>query len=222
MKYTHLHKTMTYTALVPLKSLAIAKSRLAPYLSDHQREILVLDMLHHVLQALYRSELFERVSVVSSDERVLVQAEEWGAQALPEEKDGHNPALEAAALRELEAGSTALLTISADLPLLTVRDIRTLVEQSSQYEVVIAASREGTGTNAILVRPPLALPYLFGPNSLQLHRQAAMQRHLSYTIYSNCGLALDIDTIDDLHQLQDTQCRCSEAEDAKLATQICE
>ncbi|HEX6478798.1 MAG TPA: 2-phospho-L-lactate guanylyltransferase [Ktedonobacteraceae bacterium] len=208
---------MTYTALVPLKSLTIAKSRLAPYLSHHQREILVLNMLHHVLQSLRRSELFERISVVSSDERVLEQAEVWEAQALHEEKGGHNPALEAAALRELEAGSTALLTISADLPLLTIRDIRTLVEQSTQYEVVIAASREGTGTNAILVRPPLALPYLFGPDSLQLHRQAAMQRHLSYTIYSSCGLALDIDTINDLHQLQDTQCGCSEADDARLA-----
>lgn len=211
-------KIMTYTALVPLKSLAIAKSRLAPYLSHHQREILVLDMLHHVLYSLRRSELFERVSVVSADERVLAQAEAWEAQALPEERDGHNPALEAAALRELEAGSTALLTISADLPLLTVRDIRAMVEQSTQYEVVLAASREGTGTNAMLVRPPLTLPYLFGPNSLQLHRQAAMQRHLSYTIYSSCGLALDIDTIDDLHRLQDTQCRCNQAEDAKLAT----
>jgi 2-phospho-L-lactate/phosphoenolpyruvate guanylyltransferase len=210
---------MMYTALVPVKSLAIAKSRLAPYLSHHQRELLVLDMLHHVLKTLRRSELFERVSVVSADVRVLDQALAWGAQALPEEMDGHNPALQAAALQELEAGSTALLTISADLPLLTIRDIRTLVEQSAQYEVVLAASREGTGTNAILLRPPLALPYLFGPNSLQLHRQAAMLRHLSYIIYSSCGLALDIDTIDDLCQLQDTQCMCSEAQDAKLATQ---
>lgn len=210
---------MMYTALVPVKSLAIAKSRLAPYLSHHQRELLVLDMLHHVLKTLHRSELFEHVSVVSADERVLDQALVWGAQALPEEKDGHNPALQAAALQELEAGSTALLTISADLPLLTIRDIRTLVEQSAQYEVVLAASREGTGTNAILIRPPLALPYLFGPNSLQLHRQAAMQRHLSYTIYSSCGLALDIDTVEDVHELQGTQCSFHESEDAKLATQ---
>src|SRR6185437_14551442 len=147
---------MTHTALVPVKSLAIAKSRLAPYLSHHQRELLVLDMLHHVLQILRHSELFERVSVVSADDRVLDRALVWGAQALPEEKDGHNPALEAAALRELAAGSTALLTISADLPLLTIWDIRALVEQSAQYQVVLAASREGTGTNAILIRPPLA------------------------------------------------------------------
>lgn len=210
---------MIYTALIPVKSLAVAKSRLAPYISQHEREILVLDMLHHVLRTLHQSEFFERVSMVSADARVLTQAEIWGAQALPEERDGHNPALEAAALRELAAGSSALLTISADLPLLSTRDIYALVEQSAQYEVVLAESREGTGTNAILVRPPLALPYLFGPNSLQLHRQAAMQRHLSYTVYSSCGLALDIDTMNDLHELQDTRCNCPALENVKLATQ---
>src|SRR5579884_200007 len=176
---------MKYTALIPVKSLALAKSRLVPSLTQHERETLVLDMLHHVLRILRQSECFEHISVVSADARVLSQAEQWGAHALPEERDGHNPALEAAARRELAAGSAALLTISADLPLLTVCDIRALARQSAQYEVVLAASREGTGTNVVLVRPPLALPYLFGPNSLHLHKQAAIQRNLHYLIYKD-------------------------------------
>ena len=210
---------MKYTALIPVKSLVMAKSRLAPSLSQHKRELLVLDMLHHVLRTLRQSECFERISVVSADARVLAQAELWGAQALPEEREGHNPALEAAALRELAAGSSALLTISADLPFLSICDIRSLVEQSAQYEVVLAASREGTGTNAMLVRPPLAIPYLFGPNSLQLHRQAALQRDLRWTIYSNPGLARDIDTVDDLRELQAIRYSCRTVENAKLAMQ---
>lgn len=210
---------MKYTALIPVKSLALAKSRLAPSLSQHKREILVLDMLHHVLRTLRQSEYFDHVSVVSADAHVLAQAEQWGAHALPEEMDGHNPALEAAARRELAAGSSALLTISADLPWLSICNIRTLVEQSVQYEVVLAASREGTGTNAVLVRPPLVLPYLFGPNSLQLHRRAAIQRNLRYLIYSSRGLAMDIDTIDDLQEIQSMGCSCRKEADAKLATQ---
>lgn len=215
----YLRNTMKYTALIPVKSLIVAKSRLASSLSQHKRELLVLDMLHHVLRTLRQSECFERVSVVSEDARVLAQAEIWGAQALPEEKKGHNPALEAATLRELAAGSSALLTISADLPWLSICDIRSLVEQSTRYEVVLAASREGTGTNAMLVRPPLALPYLFGPNSLQLHRQAALQRNLSCTIYSSRGLARDIDTVDDLRELQNIRYGCQKAEDVRLAIQ---
>lgn len=197
---------MIYKALIPVKSLATAKSRLAPYLSQHQREKLVLDMLHHVVQTLRQSELLEQISVVSADARVLKQAQEWDARARPEEAHGHNPALHAAAVRERMEGAAALLTISADLPLLSICDIRAFIEQSVQHEVVLAPSREGTGTNAILVRPPLALPYLFGPNSLQRHIQAAAQRHLNSVTYSSPGLALDIDTIDDLRDLEALNC----------------
>lgn len=194
--------SMKYTALVPVKSLVTAKSRLVPDLPPNRREMLVLDMLYHVLRVLQDSKLFERVSVVSPDARVLEQVRSWGAWALIEERPGHNPALYAAALRERARGATALLTISADLPLLATQEIRNLLEQSRQYEVVLAASRDGAGTNAILVRPPLAVPYLFGPDSLRRYLEAARQRHLSHTIYGSTGLAFDIDTIVDLRELE--------------------
>jgi len=194
---------MTYTALVPVKALNVAKSRLAAHLSWQQREGLVLDMLHHVLQILLASRLFERVSVVSPDTRVLEQARFWGAQPLKEEQHGHNSALQAAAMGEQAAGATAILTISADLPLLRISDIQGMIEQSRQHEVVLAPSRDGTGTNAILMRPPLALPYLFGLNSRQRYQQAARQRKLRYAVFSSIGLAVDIDTIDDLQCLRD-------------------
>ena|SRR2546425_8327576 len=193
---------MKYRALVPVKSLKMAKSRLAPYVSQIQREILVLDMLHHVLCVLLDSELFERVSVVSADDRVLEQAEKWGAQSLIEEQHGHNQALHTAALRVKADGVTALLTISADLPLLSIQETRSLLEQSVRHDIVLAASRDGTGTNAILVRPPLALPYLFGPDSLHRYTKAARQRHLSHRIYHSVGTSFDVDTIDDLHELE--------------------
>jgi 2-phospho-L-lactate/phosphoenolpyruvate guanylyltransferase len=193
---------MKYSALIPVKSLTTAKSRLAPSFSQHQRERLVLDMLHHVLCVLLDSELFGKVSVVSSDKQVLEQAYLWGARAMTEEQHGHNQALHAAALREKADGTTALLTISADLPLLTTQEIRCFFEQSLQHEIVLAPSRDGTGTNAILVRPPLAVPYLFGTNSLQRFLEAARQRHLSYSTYHSIGLALDIDTVDDLNEVE--------------------
>ena len=193
---------MKYNALVPVKSLTTAKSRLAPSFSQHQREILVLDMLHHVLCVLLDSELFEKVSVVSSDKQVLEKAYLWGAQAVVEEYHGHNQALHAAALREMSEGVTTLLTISADLPLLTTQEIRCFFEQSLQHDVVLAPSRDGTGTNAILVHPPLAVPYVFGPGSLQSYVESAKQRHLSYSMYHSTGLALDIDTIDDLDEAE--------------------
>lgn len=193
---------MKNNALIPVKSLTMAKSRLASSFSQLQRERLVLDMLHHILCVLFDSGLFEIVSVVSSDEKVLKRAYVWGAQAIVEEYHDHNHALHAAALKEIEKGATTLLTISADLPLLTTHEIRHFFEQSLQHDVVLAPSRDGTGTNAIVVHPPLAVPYVFGPGSLQSFVQAAKQRHLSYAMYHSIGLALDIDTIDDLHEAE--------------------
>ncbi len=194
-----------YRALIPVKALSEVKSRLASHLTLRQRENLVLDMLHHVIRTLHESNVLERISVVSPDERVLAHAQAWGAYPLSEEVPGHNAALHAATLHEQESGTLALLTIAADLPLLQAADIRNMVELSSRYSVVLAPSREGTGTNAILVRPPLALPYLFGPHSLPRYQQAARQAQVSSTLYQHIGLALDIDTIDDLDDLYELQ-----------------
>lgn len=226
---------MTYSALVPVKALALAKSRLAAHLSDHQREALVLDMFQHVLHTLCDSEIFEQVYVVSADPRVLELAQEWDAEPLRETQLGHNPALQEAALtilgraawrhglysswtRLTEQGTIrqlhstknmphalrrfGLLTISADLPLISQADLRALIAQAEQHQVVLAGSREGTGTNAIVMRPPLVLPYLFGPDSLSAYSQAARQHLIDYTLLPSANLAFDIDTIDDVRELE--------------------
>lgn len=221
---------MKYSALVPMKALALAKSRLAPYLLRERRETLVLGMLHHVVHTLCTSKMFEQVYVVSTDTSVLELARSWGAEPLLETQQGHNPALQEAARTILERivrrhsafaaqatfctsgkdGESAsnlppeegLLTISADLPLLTLEDIRTLIQQAEQYQVVLASSGDSTGTNALLACPPLALPYLFGPNSLPAYISAARQQHISYTVYHSPNLAFDIDTIEDLRKLE--------------------
>jgi 2-phospho-L-lactate guanylyltransferase len=171
-------------------------------MTQEQRSRLVLTMLHHVLCTLQESGSLEQISVVSPDERVLTSVRIWGAQPVAEEQHGHNPALQAAAARELAAGTTALLTISADLPLLRPEDIRNMLEASQRHDVVLAPSQDGTGTNAILVRPPLALPYVFGIHSLQRYLEEARQHHLSVTLYKSPGTAFDIDTIEDVTTLR--------------------
>ena len=187
-----------YHALIPVKALSEVKSRLAPHLTLYQREELVLTMLNHVIQTLLDCPTLKRVSVVSPDQRVLDYAHMWGANALLEEKQGHNPALQAAAKREIAQGTTALLTISADLPLLQQSDIERMLLASQHYEIVLAPSQEGTGTNAVLMRPPLALPYVFGPNSLQRYQEEAERRELLTTQVKRPGLSLDVDTLKDL------------------------
>ena len=197
---------MHYKAIIPVKTLSQAKSRLTGYVSLEQREQLVLTMLRHVLLVLQKSDI--DITVVSADAQVRSYARSWGAQTLHEEQTGHNPALTAAAQRVLSQTTgicneqIGLLTISADLPLLQVDEIQAMVEASKDYPVVLAASQEGTGTNALLVHPPLNIPYVFGPDSLQHYISEAKKRHLPTKIQKSHGLSFDIDTIDDLELLQ--------------------
>jgi 2-phospho-L-lactate/phosphoenolpyruvate guanylyltransferase len=225
-----------YSALVPVKALVQAKSRLSTYLSPRQRESLVLDMLHHVIHTLCDSEVFEQVYVVSADPRVLELVQHWDAEPLREMQPGHNAALQAAAFTVMERAAwrqgayatwltlreqdmfhqeqaensmhmlpdEGLLTISADLPLITPRDVQELVRAAENYQVVLAGSSDSTGTNALLTRPPLVLPYLFGVNSLPTYIQATHARQLSYTLFQHDHLAFDVDTPEDLHTLEQT------------------
>lgn len=189
-----------YSALIPVKSLDEAKSRLANYLTHTQRIALVLDMLHHVICTLHKSAMLTDINIVSADDRVLKQVHTWGATALVERRRGHNPALTIAATELRATGTDALLTISADLPLLQPQHIRDMIEQSITHDIVLAPSQDNTGTNAIIVRPPLAIPYVFGINSFQHYQQEAQQRGLRTATYQSPGTSLDIDTIDDYTQ----------------------
>lgn len=80
-----------------------------------------------------------------------------------------------------------------------------MLEASQRHDVVLAPSQDGTGTNAILVRPPLALPYVFGIHSLQRYLEEARQRYLSASLYKSPGTAFDVDTIEDVTTLRNYQ-----------------
>jgi 2-phospho-L-lactate guanylyltransferase len=67
--------------------------------------------------------------------------------------------------------------------------------------VVIGASHDGSGTNALLLRPPDLMPPAFGPPSLQRHIDAAKTTGASVTVLTGLELAHDIDTPEDLERL---------------------
>lgn len=187
---------MTYHALIPVKSLKNAKSRLANNLSLEERKNLVLAMLNHVISILQSVKKISQITLVTSDQTIQEHINYDNISIFPEEKVGHNPALTVAAHHE----TATLLTISADLPLLTRDDVRQLLSLASLYDIVLAPAKD-KGTNAILMKP-LALPYLFGKNSFEKYSNEAKKRNLTVGIYKSQTTAFDIDTIADFHLLQ--------------------
>ncbi len=196
---------MNVFAVVPVKDLSETKSRLSPSLDLAERGALTLALLENVLAALREAGGVQRIGVVSPDRRALSVAEEAGATALLQESRGLNEALEEGRVWALDGGASALLVLPADLPYLSASDVRMLLNALGDTEdaVVISPDRPREGTNALLLRPPDALPFAFGPGSFETHLHAAEKRGIEAEIRDSAGVAFDLDTREDLRVLRE-------------------
>jgi 2-phospho-L-lactate/phosphoenolpyruvate guanylyltransferase len=189
------------SVVVPVKDLQGTKSRLAPILNPGARAGLTLYMMGRVVNAI-RSSGVEDVCVVSPDRIVLNEAQKRGATPLAQESRGLNPALEEGRRRAVELGASTLLVFPADLPLLEEEDVRAVLKASEGHAVVISPDGARSGTNALLTRPPNALPFAFGPDSFEAHLEAARKRGLDVQVCERPHLAFDLDTAGDLTRLK--------------------
>jgi 2-phospho-L-lactate guanylyltransferase len=183
-------------ALVPVKDLATAKTRLSEVLGVAERRCLVLDLLRVVLHSLQACPQVDRIVVVTSDRDVIAAAEVRGL-GIYRHPGGLNAALEAAR-RDLQAGYDKLLVSLADLPLVTAADFTAMHRLARDHAVVVAPDQAGQGTNVMLLSPPKAIPLSYGPYSCQRHTQAAQRRLLRTVHYQSPTTALDVDTPADL------------------------
>ncbi|MEJ7841529.1 MAG: 2-phospho-L-lactate guanylyltransferase [Rubrobacter sp.] len=185
-------------AVVPVKDLGGTKSRLAPVLDPAARAGLTLYMMGRVVSRLREAGL-DAVGVVSPDPIVLDEALRRGATPLVQESRGLNPALEEGRLWATKNGAAALLVLPADLPLIEAEDVRAVLDEAAGgAPVVIAPDGTRSGTNALLLRPPDALPFLFGPDSFEAHLRAARDREAEARVCENQHLSFDLDTAGDL------------------------
>jgi 2-phospho-L-lactate/phosphoenolpyruvate guanylyltransferase len=189
---------MSTYAVVPVKDLWGTKSRLKPVLSPPARAGLTIYMMGRVVAAL-REAAIERVCVVSPDRVVLSEAQERGAEPVLQNSRGLNPALEEGRRWAVDKGATSLLVLPADLPLVEGDDIRALLGGCGEGPlVVISPDGARAGTNALLLKPPDALPFAFGPGSYESHLASARERALDVRVREIPHLAFDLDTVDDL------------------------
>lgn len=199
-------QTVKTLAVVPINRLAAAKSRLAPALSGAGRRALALWMVGRVLEAVRRSGAVDAIAVVSPDEDALAWARARGALALAQEHGGLNAGLALARDYALARGAGVLLVLLGDLPRLTPGEVARLVAPAEQAEaahtVVLAPDRDRQGTNGLLLRPPDLLPFAYGPGSFERHRAIARAFGVEPLVVASPGLAFDVDTPADLHELE--------------------
>lgn len=185
--------------VVPIRSFRDGKTRLASILTGDQRATLLRKTASRVVCTLAASQIVDTVLVVSPDRDVLEWARDMGKRILPlpqpMEHAGLNGALDAARAWALERDADALLSLFADLPLLSTIDVRALVRE--QAPVVLGADRRGEGTNAMLLRLSGAgeeFRFAFGTNSLERHRAEAAHLGLPFEVVMAPGVGFDLDT----------------------------
>jgi 2-phospho-L-lactate guanylyltransferase len=190
-------------AIVPAKALDQAKGRLAALLTDHERRSLSLVMLSDVLRALNAARGVDRTFVVSPDQDILRDAERGGADpiAQPSSLSGINEALKHALRVVSLEEPTALLVLLADVPAVTAPEIESVLEALPRDLGVVIAPSRADGTSALAVRPPGAIEFRFGPDSLAQHEREASARGVPVQTLRIDSLLNDIDEPDDLRYL---------------------
>ncbi|GIW19011.1 MAG: hypothetical protein KatS3mg064_2168 [Tepidiforma sp.] len=190
---------MSLPVLIPVNRLDRAKGRLAPLLTEAEREELSLITLETVAHAAGAAAV-----ILTADPRVRERMA--GRYRVLEEDpaaEGLNAQLEAAIARLRADGTVAdrLLILHADLPLVRAWTIETLdAEDPGPGSAVLVRSRDG-GTNAMLLHPPGRFPLAYGPGSFERHAAAARAAGMQVIESENRELALDLDTPGDVAEL---------------------
>ncbi|MCR9104017.1 MAG: 2-phospho-L-lactate guanylyltransferase [Gammaproteobacteria bacterium] len=192
------------TALVPLKDLVMAKSRLSGVMTPSERRALAQAMAQDVLAVLAAHPRIDSTVLVSDDPAAGLLTEHYRMVAWSEASlgvHGLNRVLQAACgrLTASGAGAGTVLVLHADLPLLEAADIeRVLDEQGRTGGLVIATDHEGVGTNLLAFGERYTPHFRFGINSRQLHEQDALRQQIPVSVLTSAGLSGDVDEVRDL------------------------
>jgi 2-phospho-L-lactate guanylyltransferase len=192
--------------LIPVKDLARAKQRLAGLMTQEERTRLAWTMLENTFAAAARARNVDRIAVVTLYEPAIELARKYRMELIAEsEQISESVSVDFGSKEAKNRGATSALRLPIDLPLITAADIETVLECDGEHDarppaVVIVPSRDGTGTNAILRRPPDLFPSHFGPGSLAKHLAEAKRAMADCKIIELPRIALDIDDPDDVSE----------------------
>lgn len=187
----------TWTVVVPVKRLAVAKSRLAALAGDRRADLALAFALDTVAAALATPSV-ARVVVVSDEPSARSGCAALGAVVVGDEPDaGLNPALRhGAAATEPGLGVAA---VSADLPALTPQSLDLALGLAGEHAVSYVADAAGTGTTLYAARHLADFDPGYGGGSAARHAAAG-------------AVALDAPGLERLRRDVDTPADLAEAQ----------
>lgn len=197
--------------LVPVKSFANAKVRLAPALSPEERRLLARQLAEGVLAAAGSLPTF----VVCDDEEVSAWAKASGVGVIWTPGLGLSGAVGAGVAELAESGYKTVLVAHADL---ARPDGLTTVAMDDA--VVLVPDLRHDGTNVISVPAGAGFRFAYGGGSFEHHRSEARRLRLPCLVVHDRRLAADVDVPDDLRFLPTGWSGCDFPEGTRLAEQL--
>lgn len=184
---------MRAAVVIPIKSFTLAKGRLADTLTPEERSELARRCAATVVRA--AGEL--AVYVVCSDPDVAAWAGSLGATVVDCPTPGIDNAVQAGRERAIADGADHLIVAHSDLPLVT--DLSRVIRPGL---VSIAPDRHRDGTNVLSFPSTSAMTTAYGPGSFDNHLRIARDLRLTVEVIDDPTFELDLDTADDLAELE--------------------
>jgi 2-phospho-L-lactate/phosphoenolpyruvate guanylyltransferase len=184
-----------WAIVVPIKRLAVAKTRLAE--RAEVRADLALAMALDTVAAARSAHTVERVVVVTDEPTAAQAVARMGATVVADTPDaGLNPALLHGARAAAETGpGLAVAALSSDLPALRPADLDGVLLVATGHPCCLVSDADGSGTTLLTARDPAAFTPRFGTGSRQAHLDNGAY---DATAEAAASLRRDVDTVDDL------------------------
>lgn len=188
--------TSTWGAVVPVKRLDVAKSRLAAY-GDPVRAELALAFACDVVTACLSCAAVGRVVVVTDDPRAAEVLRGLGAHVVPDGPDGGlNPALaHGADVVRAALPRCGVVAVSSDLPSLRPDDLAGALAAVAPGGRAFVADSDRLGTTLLAASAGTALLPSYGAHSRTRHLASG-----AVELEADEALRRDVDTPDDLGQ----------------------
>jgi 2-phospho-L-lactate/phosphoenolpyruvate guanylyltransferase len=188
--------------LIPFKSLATAKQRLAEALNAEQRSQLAEAMLRDVMTAAAGVKHRIDVALVTGDVRAQAIAKELGFLVIEDTRnESETAAIEMATEWCEQRGYDTTIVVPADIPLIATDELHRVLDAAPADGAVFVPAYDRRGSNCILRRPASIIPLRFGNDSFLPHCEAMKKTGKGLVILEMSGIGLDIDNPHELELL---------------------
>lgn len=189
--------------VVPMKDPSQSKTRLGDTLPPKARAALARTLFRQTLRVLRMVDADLHVVVVTSSDAIRQISYPFRAHLLddpkvPEAAEGLTSAAQLGADYAAHHRFASVCILPGDLADPAVVDLQALFAlPRPEGSVVVVPAHDG-GTNALMVTPPDAMSFAYGPDSCAAHQKLAEEAGLSCLIKPLPSLLYDVDRSSDL------------------------